>query len=168
MRRFRPARTPGAERGAAAVEFALVLTVLLPVLFGIVDYGIWWSDSLKVRHGVYEAARLAVVQRATCTTGSPTTDLAKITCAARERTGATYAYVKAPNGWLPREPLIVCVMLKGSPVTGITPLPGQGVIRGKAELAIEADKNPSGAIPTGTWTGAGDPPPTGMNWNWCT
>ncbi|TYL51631.1 hypothetical protein FXB39_07505 [Nocardioides sp. BGMRC 2183] len=42
----------GAERGAAAVEFALILPVLLLLVFGIINFG----DMLSVRQGVSQAA----------------------------------------------------------------------------------------------------------------
>lgn len=40
------------ERGAAAVEFALILPILATLLFGIIDYG----DMLSVRQAVSQAA----------------------------------------------------------------------------------------------------------------
>ena len=52
----------GSDRGASAVEFALVLPVLLLLAFGIVDYGIFLGDSLAAQSGVREAARQGVVQ----------------------------------------------------------------------------------------------------------
>ena len=44
-------------RGAAALEFALVVPVLLALVFGIIDYGIYFTDSLAARDGVRVAAR---------------------------------------------------------------------------------------------------------------
>ena len=48
-------------RGAAAVEFALVLPLLIAIVFGIIDYGIFFSNSLAVRQGTREGARQAVI-----------------------------------------------------------------------------------------------------------
>ena len=168
VRRRAAARTR--EGGAAAVELALVLTVLVPILFGIVDYGLWFADSLNARHGVHQAARLGVVQRPTCTTG--TTDLAKLVCTARGQVGAvagpTYAMVKVPQGWTRGKPLVVCTMVKENGVTGVTPLPGDRMIVAKAELAIEVDTPlPSGASATAA-SSASDTLPSGADWNWCT
>ncbi|MFI5073895.1 MAG: TadE family protein [Actinomycetales bacterium] len=39
------------DRGAAIVEFAIVIPLLLALLFGVVDYGLWFNDSLSVRQG---------------------------------------------------------------------------------------------------------------------
>jgi Flp pilus assembly protein TadG len=49
------------ERGAALVEFALVVPILLLLLFGIVEFGIAFNDYISVRNGSREGARAAVV-----------------------------------------------------------------------------------------------------------
>ena len=50
-----------AERGAAAVEFAVIAPVLFALLFGIIDFGWAFSQNLDVKHAAREGARLAVV-----------------------------------------------------------------------------------------------------------
>ena len=52
---------PRRDSGATAVEFALVAPILLLLVFGIIEYGLWFSDSLATRQGVREAARQGVV-----------------------------------------------------------------------------------------------------------
>jgi Flp pilus assembly pilin Flp len=167
--RLQLGRARADETGAAVVEFALVATVLLPVMLGIVDYGLWFNDSLNTRQGVREAARLGVVQTPGCTTGS--TDLAKLACTTRQQVGAvagtTYAMVKAPDGWAKGKPLVVCAMVKAEGVTGITPLPNDRMIRSRTQMSIEVDfPLPSGTSPTGPSAFA-DPAPTGQTWSWC-
>jgi Flp pilus assembly pilin Flp len=157
------------ESGAAAVEFALVSTLLFPLMLGIVDYGLWFNDSLNTRQGVREAARQGVVQTPGCTTGS--NDLAKLACTTRQQVGAaagtTYAMVKAPNGWAKGEPLIVCAMVRAQGVTGLTPLPNDRMVRSRTQLSIEVDfPLPSGASATAASSYA-DPPPAGQTWTWC-
>lgn len=49
------------ERGAAAVEFALVVPVLLLLLFGIIDYGYMLSFRQALSQGAAEGARAAAV-----------------------------------------------------------------------------------------------------------
>jgi hypothetical protein len=157
------------ETGAAVVEFALVSTLLFPLMLGIVDYGLWFNDSLNTRQGVREAARLGVVQAPGCSTGS--TDLAKLACTTREQVGAisgtTYAMVKVPNGWAKGKPLVVCAMVKAEGVTGLTPLPNDRMIRSRTQMSIEVDSPvPSGASATVAASHA-DTPPSGQTWGWC-
>jgi Flp pilus assembly protein TadG len=45
------------QRGAAAVEFALVLPILLMVLLGIIDFGLYFYNDLQLTHAARDAAR---------------------------------------------------------------------------------------------------------------
>ncbi len=49
------------EKGAAAVEFALVLPILVLLVFGIVEFGRAYNAYLSVTHAAREGARLAAV-----------------------------------------------------------------------------------------------------------
>lgn len=64
----RPATAGSARRahaaddsGAAAVEFALVVPLLLLIVFGIINFGVIFSQQLTMNNGVREGARRAVV-----------------------------------------------------------------------------------------------------------
>ena len=46
------------ERGAAAVEFALILPVLIMLLLGVTTAGLTYSDHLAITNSVREAGRL--------------------------------------------------------------------------------------------------------------
>jgi Flp pilus assembly pilin Flp len=50
-----------AERGAAAVEFALILPILILLLFGIVEFSRGFNAYLSVTHAAREGARLASI-----------------------------------------------------------------------------------------------------------
>ncbi len=50
-----------AERGAAAVEFALVVPLLLVIIFGIIEYGYMLSYRQAVSQSASEGARAAAV-----------------------------------------------------------------------------------------------------------
>jgi Flp pilus assembly protein TadG len=58
-RRFQP-RVAG-EDGAALVEFAFLVPLLILIIFGIIEFGWAFYQQLDVRHGVREGARLAAV-----------------------------------------------------------------------------------------------------------
>ena len=45
------------ESGAAAVELALILPVILMLLFGIVEFGRWYNASITVTHAARESVR---------------------------------------------------------------------------------------------------------------
>ena len=55
------------DRGAAAVEFALVSVLLLTLLFGIIQYSYFFYQSQGATTTAREAARLAAVGVTSCT-----------------------------------------------------------------------------------------------------
>lgn len=59
--RHRPAPSAGSDRGAAAVEFALVSVLLLTLAFGIIQYGFYFREEQAAATSAREAARLAAV-----------------------------------------------------------------------------------------------------------
>jgi len=64
-RRARAAGDPRREAGASLVEFALVLPILLMVLLGIVEFGLYFYNDLQLAHVARDAARWASVGDAT-------------------------------------------------------------------------------------------------------
>lgn len=51
------------DEGAAIVEFALLLPILLSILFGIIDFGRALNAQIALQHAVHEGARvLAITQ----------------------------------------------------------------------------------------------------------
>ena len=49
------------EKGASAVEFALVLPIFLMLVFGIFQFGIAFNNWIAITHAAREGARLAAV-----------------------------------------------------------------------------------------------------------
>ena len=49
------------ERGASAVEFAIVLPVLVMFVFGIIEFGIVFYNKAMITNACREAARAAIV-----------------------------------------------------------------------------------------------------------
>lgn len=52
----------GAESGASAVEFALLLPVLMMILFGIIEFGLALYQQAILTNASREGARLGIVQ----------------------------------------------------------------------------------------------------------
>ena len=77
-------RGPGAERGAAMVEFALVVPIFLLLVMGVIDFGATFNDYNSVRQGVREGARQAVVADWTLD-GCTGTASQKVSCVTKER-----------------------------------------------------------------------------------
>jgi Flp pilus assembly protein TadG len=69
------------EDGAAAVEFALVLPILILMLFGIIQFGLIFNQWQQLEHATREGARWASMQngaadvRATVMAAAPTLGL---------------------------------------------------------------------------------------------
>lgn len=61
MSGIRPCRRVHRERGAVAVEFALVLPILLLLIFGVMQYGLYFWSAQGGSTAVREAARRAAV-----------------------------------------------------------------------------------------------------------
>lgn len=58
---FSPWRRRHEDRGAQAVEFALIVPVLLLLVLGIIDFGYVFGQQLSLNQAVREGARKAVV-----------------------------------------------------------------------------------------------------------
>jgi len=61
FRRFRGSR----EHGAAAVEMALVLPVLLVIVFGIIDFGFLFNAQISLTQATREGVRVGAIGEAT-------------------------------------------------------------------------------------------------------
>jgi len=153
------------DRGAAIVEFAIVIPLLLALLFGVVDYGLWFNDSLSVRQGVAEVVRTASVRGSF--SGCSGSGMGQVACGARKAMvtsgGTAYAKVFSTGDlWSRGGEVVVCGMVDAKSFTGFVPLPASGVIRSRASMSIE------NVNPYPTDTAYEDSPPPGGDWSWCT
>lgn len=159
------------DRGAAAVEFALVLPVFLLLVVGILDYGRFWYDSAGLRQGAREAARQAVIQQYPGTLRvAPGTACdaqvgvgAKIACSAKTASDNTIGtpvvkILPVTGGWAQGKQLVVCMQSQETG-TGFVPLPANGILTTKVYMSIEV-----GAVVDPSYA---DTAPTGGNWSWC-
>jgi hypothetical protein len=139
--------------------------VLFPLLFGILDYGLWFNDTLNVRQGVREGARAGVVKNFDAT-GCTGTDMQKLACKTKDEIGAvtgdTYVRILTPDGWHETDTLVVCAIVKSEGVTGMVPLPNNRMIYSKTSMSIEQD-TPA----PGTTSYTADSAPSGGSWSWC-
>lgn len=65
-------------KGAALVEFAIILPVFFLLVFGIIEFGYAFFQQLDLRHGAREGARLAAVNYKTTASPSPTDQTTQI------------------------------------------------------------------------------------------
>jgi hypothetical protein len=155
------------DRGAAALEFALVVPVLIVLVMGIIDYGMFFSDRLAVKQGIREGARDAVVATGPgC--GGP--DLNCLAGQIKDKIGAiggtTYVRVEVVetdetasplgDGWLEGNDLLVCAVVKETGLTGLTPVPKE--IPDSVSMRIENDTPRQSSGQTGMPSGG---------WDWC-
>jgi Flp pilus assembly pilin Flp len=180
-------RRSAGDSGAAAVEFALVLPILVLILFGIIDYGLFFSNTINAQSGVQTAARQAVVGNLDTTCAPPSdasagtsTDVGELMCMVKDHTGSITgkSFVKVvfppdaddlthPNGgWYQDHQLIVCEVIDVQGLTGYVPLPrhaGKVAIRSRVVTQIETVATAQQQDDPG---GEEDSPPGG--WGWCT
>lgn len=157
--------------------------VLFVVLFGIIDYGLYFNASLDVRSGLRDAARsIAVVNDSTPPCGNSSTELAKVLCIAerdaqvdpskttQSGTPVSAVAVWAPSGWAPGKALLVCEKHELTGLSGYVPLPSPHLQRKVVTVIEQPDTVLSGAAPNDGATGLfvsdfGDV----TAWNrWCT
>jgi hypothetical protein len=153
------------DRGAAAVEFALVVPVLVLMVMGIIDYGLFFSDRLAVKQGIREGARTAVVATNGICGGGDLDCLAQdIKDTIGAVGGETFVHVDTletpesgpEDGWAEGNELRVCAVVSEDGLTGFTPMPER--IVDHLRMRIEHDTSRADHGQTGT-------PPGG--WNWC-
>ncbi len=96
-RRFR-GRATRTERGAAAVEFALVVPILLLLVFGMVQYGLYFWSAQGGSSAAREAARRAAVGEYPACTDFKTDVKSRIHALGDMATASvTRSYTKGPS-----------------------------------------------------------------------
>jgi hypothetical protein len=160
------------------VEFAVLIPVLLTILFGVIEYGMWFTDSVGLRHGARETARNGVVQRwdgGGCQRGplpGASPHLSDLACTAARVTPRTSgdllvrievldATGTPTSTWTVGGTLRICLMNQHHSLSGMVPLPRQGLITSQVDMAIE--RADPGQQEVGGW----DAPPAGSDWSWC-
>ncbi|MFI5622882.1 TadE/TadG family type IV pilus assembly protein [Nocardioides sp. NPDC051685] len=104
-------RPDRADRGAAAVEFALVLPLLLLMLFGLIDFGRALNAQITLTQSAREGVRLAALQQ-------PGVE-DRTRAAAEPMTGVTVSVTACPANPAPTDDAVV---LAQQDFTFITPI----------------------------------------------
>jgi Flp pilus assembly pilin Flp len=124
----RRARRFRGDEGASAVEFALILPILAILLFGVIDYGWWFGETLGLRSGVREAARLGAVNE--IVPGGSSADAVKAVMLERSpQLGgdaanlevAVRVYGPGATGEIPGigSTLLICARMPGESISGL-------------------------------------------------
>lgn len=120
------------DRGAAAVEFALVLPLLLVLLFGVIDFGRLLNAQIMLTEAAREGARAAAMghaagPRVTRAAGGTTVTTRTITACPGGDTTAD-AVVVLTHDFTPVTPLAALTSLAGGTVDGAVTVTAQGVM----------------------------------------
>jgi Flp pilus assembly protein TadG len=142
--RGRSVRRRGDE-GAQAVEFALVLPILLTVVFGIITFGIVFAQQLALGNGARQGARLGAVPNSSCaeiisetmtsttTIAMPGPDLVEVRVGADDASASACSSGTAPcEGSDPGDNVYVTARFDSEPLVpliGTIDLTGTGVFR---------------------------------------
>src|SRR5579862_568398 len=167
------AASPADQRGAALVEFAIVVVLFCALLFGIIDFSNVFNNYNALRQGVREGARQGVVGNvgsdSSCdlhgAPGNATTQ--ELMCLTKNRIGLPasdlYVDVLFDPSYAVNEGLVVCAQSKASSLTGaFSALLDSTWLRSKVEMNIEQ------AV-AGTPPDAGaETVPASTSWSWCT
>lgn len=125
---------PGRERGAAAVEFALLLPLLLLIVFGIIDFGRALNTQITLTQAAREGARLAALGQTCGSLTTPGTVLYRTQTAATGlnlgQAGASVSCTTCPQGAGPTVDGTVAISYPFSfvtPISAISTLFGNGI-----------------------------------------
>jgi hypothetical protein len=182
------------DRGAAAVEFALLAVPLFTLLFGAIAYGLYFADVQTIERATADAARDATLSAGTfgvnwtgpsvCAptanllNGVEAGDLAKVVCglsSSIKPLGGDVLYVKAeivnagglqPDGWVSGNRLRVCSLTRDQAVLPFVPLPGGGLITSRVDMPIQQG-GPVGSALIVLSPVAQSVSGIGMDWSWC-
>jgi hypothetical protein len=152
------------ERGASAVEFALVAPLLFGLLFGIVDYGLYFADVVTVQQGLGDAARTATLAPSSASgplwgAGTCQLQLGSVVSGGNQLKGlacsvlqsveplAGQLYVRAElvdstgqptQTWTTGNRLRLCSITEHPPVLPLVPLPAGGRIETRVDMPVQA------------------------------
>ena len=133
MRRLRSLQKRG-SKGAALVEFSIVMLLFITLLFGIMEAGWAFSQSVEIRNAAREGARIAVIDYGTAS------EIAVEVCNRAGITGAgtTVAIVLLPDETSP-ESVQITVQKVYQTLTGFLPVFEGKTLSSVVEMRIERE-----------------------------
>ena len=128
-----PARAPRTrddrQKGAAAVEFALILPLLLGMLLGVIDFGVAYSQNITLQAAAREGARQGVTQG----------DVIAYTTSASgglDKTRLQVKFAVDSSGGAPGL-MVVCVRYPQTSITGLYSWVLDGFFESKSVMRLE-------------------------------
>jgi len=139
-------RTPNGDRGAAAVEFGLLLPLVLLIVCGIIDFGGVLNAQVSLTQAAREGARVAALQ--------DTYDYSEIET--RTKDAATSQLVERDNVGVAVDPAAPCpdsddaVVEVSYPFEFITPIGSLATLFGGPGFGNSIDLSATGVMPCET------------------
>jgi Flp pilus assembly protein TadG len=122
------------ERGAVAVEFALLLPLLMVLVFGVIDFGRLFNAQVSVTQAAREGARLAALGY----TNSAV--ISRTTAAAPALSGLTVTVTPCAAGATQTTDAVVVVrytLTFSTPMVGLVGLPTTKVLTGTGHMPCQ-------------------------------
>jgi hypothetical protein len=162
-----------------------VAPLLFTLLFGIVDYGLYFADRLTVQQGLDDAARSATLApsgvtgpqwgTASCPVqldAALGASLTPVACGVLDRVkplaGEVYVRAELVDAagqpaltWATGHRLRLCALTDHSPVMPLVPLPSGGEIRTRVDMPVQAVPVEVPLAPVQSLL------PAGGDWSWC-
>jgi hypothetical protein len=156
------------------IEFALISPIIMLLLFGVIEFGTVFGNTISFRLGVREGAREGVVAKfgstSSCnlhgTTGA-SSNIQSLMCLTKNRIGGDsntlYVKVVFDTTYAVGQGLIVCAQRPISSFTGMfSPYLNGKFYKTKVEMNIEQVSE------SAETAGAEDVTGIGGTWSWCT
>lgn len=139
-----PPRQDRQQRGAAAVEFALILPLLLFMVLGVIDYGVFFGQTISLQGAAREGARQGVTQG----------DVIASTSQARGLLDNTQLQIKFTVDTSAGAPgsMVVCVRYPQSSLTGFFSWSLTGYSTAKSVMRMEGTATVTSGATT-NWNG---------------
>lgn len=122
------------RRGAAAIEFALTLPILVTLAAGVADYGVYLTQAMNVQDAVREAGRAGVGAGDAAVATATTRVNQSLSWDGISTTGGTVSVTSAYSTTLQGDQLVIYVDLPFQPVVGLVPTPDR--LRSRLTLLI--------------------------------